>query len=627
MAIRVLSDGLINRIAAGEVVERPASVVKELVENSLDAGATRIDVYLEGGGIGRIRVTDNGCGIPFAELPLAFARHATSKLARFEELEGIATLGFRGEALASIAAVAQVRLASQPAGGEGGEVIVGPDTPLSVRPVARPQGSEVEVADLFARVPVRRKFLKHERTELQHALDGLTRLALARPELRLTLRHHQRCLLDLSPQRGVVERLRAVKGDRLGPLLEFGEEIDGVGVAGVVALPGSDLPAAAASLLFVNGRPVHDRLLTHAIRQAHETLVMRHRTPFVILFVEVQPGEVDVNVHPAKAEVRFREPGRIHNVVASVVRDCLGSWGREAEGEAAGGGSAGGPPLATSHGGQSVAAAEVQSDYPSERAGETTWSPRHPPGLQGGAAPVAGSPVVARRPYGLTLEAWRGQAVGGAGEGVPSGGPEPPGPFASLFARQLTPLGQLHRTYLLAADGEGLVLVDQHAAHERILYHRLKAQHERGSAEVQGLLFPETVELDAAEAVLLEDHLDAFRGVGLDIDPFGDRTFTIRATPALMKGVDLAAYLRRALLELARLEGEGRPPSAVADQLLFTMACRSAVRAGDFLAPPEIEALLADLRDAPLPFTCEHGRPTLIRISTAEIERRFKRQV
>jgi DNA mismatch repair protein MutL len=247
------------------------------------------------------------------------------------------------------------------------------------------------------------------------------------------------------------------------------------------------------------------------------------------------------------------------------------------------------------------------------------------------------SPTVADRPrdYRTTLEAWRGNAV--AAPMAPSAPepvendtlsmPEAPGPFASLFERKLTPLGQLHRTYLLAEDGEGLLLVDQHAAHERILYHRLKVQHERGRAEVQGLLFPETVELDAAEAVLLEDHLDAFRTAGLDIDPFGDRTFTIRATPALMKGVDLASYLRRALGELARLEGEGSPPSAVADQLLFTMACRSAVRAGDYLPPQEIDALLADLRDAPLPFTCEHGRPTLIRISKGEIERRFKRQI
>ncbi len=604
MPIRILSDGVIDRIAAGEVVERPASVVKELVENSVDAGATRIDVHLEGGGIRRIRVTDNGCGIPLDELPLAFARHATSKVSRFEELEGVTTMGFRGEALASIAAVAQVRLASQPAAGEGGVAIVAPDAALSVRPAARAQGTEVEVADLFARVPARRKFLKQERTELHHATDGLTRLALGRPDLRLTLTHHKRRLLDLPPHRTVAERLRVVKGDRLGPLLEFREEMDGIGVAGVVALPGTELPRSAASLLYVNGRPVRDRLVGHAIHQAHETLVMRHRTPFVLLFLEVGAGEVDVNVHPAKAEVRFREPGRIHNIVAAVLRDCLTGWGREVEGE-------------------------IVSSPPSDA------TVRVPPALGhgGGPPPVAGEH---RRDYRPTLEAWRGNAVAApaapsapAEEGAPADplAPEAPGPFASLFERKLTPLGQLHRTYLLAEDREGLLLVDQHAAHERILYHRLKQQHERGRAEVQGLLFPETVELDAAEAVLLEDHLDAFRAAGLDIDPFGDRTFTVRATPALMKGVDLAGYLKRALVELARLEGEGSPPSAVADQLLFTMACRSAVRAGDYLPPQEIEALLADLRDAPLPFTCEHGRPTLIRISKGEIERRFKRQV
>lgn len=604
MPICLLTDAVIDRIAAGEVVERPASVVKELVENSVDAGATRIDVHLEEGGIRRIRVTDNGCGIPLDELALAFARHATSKVSCFEELEGVTTMGFRGEALASIAAVARVRLASQPAAGEGGVATVGPDVVLSVRPAARAQGSEVEVADLFARVPARRKFLKQERTELHHATETLIRLALGRPELRLTLTHHKRTLLDLPPHRTAAERLRAVKGDRLGPLLEFCEEVDGIGVAGVVALPGTELPRSAVSLLYVNGRPVRDRLLGHAIQQAHETLVMRHCTPFVLLFLELRPGEVDVNVHPAKAEVRFRVPGRIHNLVAAVLRDCLTGWGREAEGE-------------------------VAEPIPSYAAAQG------PPalGLGGGPPLVVGE---RHRDYRPTLEAWRGRAMAAPGApNVPAAGaaaaglvvPEAPGPFASLFERKLTPLGQLHRTYLLAEDREGLLLVDQHAAHERILYHRLKEQHERGRAEVQGLLFPETVELDAAEAVLLEGHLDAFRTAGLDIDPFGDRTFTVRATPALMKGVDLAGYLKRALVELARLEGEGSPPSAVADQLLFTMACRSAVRAGDYLSPQEIDALLADLRDAPLPFTCEHGRPTLIRISKGEIERRFKRQV
>ncbi|RMF79376.1 MAG: DNA mismatch repair endonuclease MutL, partial [Nitrospirae bacterium] len=332
--IQVLPDAVIDRIAAGEVVERPASVVKELVENALDAGARRIDVHLEGGGVRRIRVVDDGCGIPREELPLAFARHATSKLSRFEELEGIATLGFRGEALASIAAVARVRLASQPEAGEGGIAEVGPGEPLTVRPHGRPRGTEVEVADLFARVPARRKFLKSERTELHHAVELLTRLALARPELRLTLTHGRRRLLDLPPHATPAERLRAVKGERLGPLLEFREGVDGLVVSGALALPGTDLPRSARSLLYVNGRAVRDRLLSHAIAQAHETLVMRHREPFCLLFLELPPGEVDVNVHPAKAEVRFRRPGWVHSAVAAVLRTCLAEWGREAEGEA-----------------------------------------------------------------------------------------------------------------------------------------------------------------------------------------------------------------------------------------------------------------------------------------------------
>jgi len=611
MPIRILDDAVINQIAAGEVVERPSSVVKELVENAIDAGATRIDVYLEQGGCHLIRVTDNGCGIPCEEIPLAFARHGTSKLTGFDGLQTIATLGFRGEALPSIAAVAEVHLAAQPATGEGGLAILGPGRTLTVAPHGRARGTEIEVRDLFAAMPARRKFLKTERTELHHAVEQLTRLAVARPDLRLSLTHGKRRLLDLAGDQRLKERLFAIKGEEfLGDMLEFHEEIDGVTLRGLLTLPGRDIPAGLASLLFVNGRPVTDRLLRHAVNQAHETLVMRHRQPFVVLFVDLAPAEVDVNVHPAKAEVRFREPGRIHNLVRDVLRSCLEGWGR-----------------AVAHDSASAPGGRVGPS----RGGSTPYPSREP-----------------RRDYRPTLAAWRGMAVvhspdlpvaadalspslsqgDSAAHHSPAGSMNhsDPGPFKALFDGGLTPIGQLHETYIVAEDAEGLVLVDQHAAHERILYHRLKAQHTRGARQIQGLLFPETVELPAAQALLLEEEIDHFRAVGIDIDPFGERTFTVRAVPAIMAGVDLTAYFERALAGLAEVESAA-DAGRINDQLLFTMACRSAIKAHHRLPDEEIRALLADLRDAPLPFTCEHGRPTLVRISRNEIERRFKRQV
>jgi DNA mismatch repair protein MutL len=598
MPIRILDDAMIDQIAAGEVVERPASVVKELVENALDAGATRVDVTLEEGGVRLIRVVDNGSGIPYGEIHLAFARHGTSKLAGADGLQAIQTLGFRGEALPSIAAVADVALATQPEGGEGGLARIGPNRPFVVEPHGRARGTALEVRDLFSTVPARRKFLKTERTELHHVLEQLTRLALARPDLRLSLAHGKRRLLDLAGGQTLKQRLFAIKGEEfLGDLLEFHEEIDGITLRGLLTLPGREIPRSAASQLFVNGRPVADRLLRHAVSQAHETLVMRHRQPFVVLFVHLPSAEVDVNVHPAKAEVRFRDPGRIHNLTRSVLRDCLQGWGRATEvAEPTPG------PVPT-------------TPYLREASGKAARS-REP-----------------HRSYRPTLEAWRN--LGGSDEGntaapevglgVAATGMGDAGPFTALFDGGLEPIGQLHDTFILAEDRDGLVLVDQHAAHERILYHRLKEQHARGARQIQGLLFPETVELTAAQAVLLEGEIDRFRAVGIDIDPFGDRTFTVRAVPAIMAGVDLVGYFARVLTEVAELESAAET-ARINDQLLFTMACRSAIKAHDKLSSEEIRALLAELRDAPLPFTCEHGRPTLIRIPLGEIERRFKRQ-
>ena len=592
-AIRVLPEEVVNRIAAGEVVERPASVVKELVENALDAGARRIAVTLVGGGRDLILVEDDGCGIPAEELPLAVRRHATSKLAD-DALVRITTLGFRGEALPSIAAVARLVITSRPAGAESaftltaeGERLEGP------RPAAGTPGTRVEVRDLFRRTPARLKFLRSERAELQAALEVVERLALARPEVGFTLLAEGRRLLDLAPARGdrlarTLERALALLGrERRDDLIELETEREGVRLFGLLGLPTAARADASAQYLVVNGRPVQDRLLKGALKAAYGDLLAAGRQPVAALFLELPPERVDVNVHPAKIEVRFADPGAVRGLVIGALRRALAEHGQRTAGRiatAALGAFRPGGPLA---------------------AGRTP-SPSPPRGLAEAAAsfqaPLAPLPPAA-----------------------PPGASEPP----EEVDPRAHPLGaaraQLHDAYILAQTADGLVIVDQHAAHERILLERLKAGLAAGGVARQALLLPEVVELGPGEREALLERAEDLLAMGLVVEPFGPGAVLVREVPALLGERPSGELVRALARELASL-GSTFSLEAAIGRVAATAACHGSVRAGRRLSLAEMDALLRQMERTPGAAQCNHGRPTWIELKRADIERLFARR-
>ena len=592
-AIRVLPEEVVNRIAAGEVVERPASVVKELVENALDAGARRIDVTLAGGGRDLILVEDDGCGIPAEELPLALRRHATSKLVD-DALVRITTLGFRGEALPSIAAVARLVITSRPAGAESaftltaeGERLEGP------RPAAGGLGTRVEVRDLFRRTPARLKFLRSERAELQAALEVVERLALARPEVGFTFLAEGRRLLELPPARGdrlarTLERaLALLRRERRDDLIEFETEREGVRLFGLLGLPTAARTDASAQYLVVNGRPVQDRLLKGALKAAYGDLLAAGRQPVAALFLELPPERVDVNVHPAKIEVRFADAGTVRGLVIGALRRALAEHGQRTAGRIAtaalgafrpgGGAFTGRPP-----------------------------SPSPPPGL----AEVAAS-------FEAPLAPLPPAAPPGAIEPDPA--PDP----------QAHPLGaaraQLHDTYILAQTQDGLVIVDQHAAHERIVLERLKAGLAAGGVARQALLLPEVVELRPGEREALLERAGDLLAMGLSVEPFGPGAVLVREVPALLGEQPSGDLVRALARELASL-GSTFTLEAAIGRVAATVACHGSVRAGRRLSLAEMNALLRQMERIPGAAQCNHGRPTWIELKRADIERLFARR-
>ena len=592
-AIRVLPEEVVNRIAAGEVVERPASVVKELVENALDAGARRIDVTLAGGGRDLILVEDDGCGIPAEELPLALRRHATSKLVD-DALVRITTLGFRGEALPSIAAVARLVITSRPAGAESaftltaeGERLEGP------RPAAGGLGTRVEVRDLFRRTPARLKFLRSERAELQAALEVVERLALARPEVGFTFLAEGRRLLELPPARGdrlarTLERaLALLRRERRDDLIEFETEREGVRLFGLLGLPTAARTDASAQYLVVNGRPVQDRLLKGALKAAYGDLLAAGRQPVAALFLELPPERVDVNVHPAKIEVRFADAGTVRGLVIGALRRALAEHGQRTAGRIAtaalgafrpgGGAFTGRPP-----------------------------SPSPPPGL----AEVAAS-------FEAPLAPLPPAAPPGAIEPDPA--PDP----------QAHPLGaaraQLHDTYILAQTQDGLVIVDQHAAHERIVLERLKAGLAAGGVARQALLLPEVVELRPGEREALLERAGDLLAMGLSVEPFGPGAVLVREVPALLGEQPSGDLVRALARELASL-GSTFTLEAAIGRVAATVACHGSVRAGRRLSLAEMNALLRQMERTPGAAQCNHGRPTWIELKRADIERLFARR-
>ncbi|MFI8717034.1 DNA mismatch repair endonuclease MutL [Stenotrophomonas sp. NPDC077464] len=618
MTIRQLPDILINQIAAGEVVERPASVVKELVENALDAGATRVDIDLEEGGVRLIRIRDDGGGIAPEELPLAVSRHATSKIASLDDLEAVATLGFRGEALPSIASVSRFTLASRRRSDEHGSALQIEGGKLGeVTPRAHAPGTTVEVRELFYNVPARRKFLRAERTELGHIEEWLRSLALARPDVELRVSHNGK------PSR------RYKPGDlysdaRLGETLgeDFAHQamrVDhsgaGLRLHGWIAQPHYSRASTDQQYLYVNGRSVRDRSVAHAVKMAYGDVLFHGRQPAYVLFLELDPTRVDVNVHPAKHEVRFRDSRLIHDFVYRTLKEALAET--RAGMTAVGAGSEGvAETAAPAHAGAAAGAGYALAGGGGGGGGgmgQPAWRPQQSPlGLRVADAPSAYAALYARPAGDAALPAMpseQGLPVTAADSGVP--------PLGYAVA-------QLHGIYILAENAEGLIVVDMHAAHERIGYERLKNAHDASGLHAQPLLVPITLAVGERDADTAEREADTLIALGFEITRSGPGSLHVRSIPALLANAEPEGLLRDVLTDL-REHGQSRRIASARDELLSTMACHGAVRANRRLTLPEMNALLRDMEITERSGQCNHGRPTWARFSLAEIDRWFLR--
>jgi DNA mismatch repair protein MutL len=576
MPIRVLEGPLVDQIAAGEVIERPASVVKELVENALDAGAQSVAVDVEHGGIRLIRVHDDGAGIPPPELALALARHATSKIASLEDLERVASLGFRGEALPSIASVSSLRLASRARDAkEGAEIEAIDGRAGGVRPASHPPGTTVEVRDLFHRVPARRKFLRAEATEFQHVLKTLARLALSRFDVAFSLTHNRREQFALPAAAARAEReariARLVGADFVAASrhVEFAQ--GGLALEGWIGMPSASRAQPDRQFLFVNGRMVRDRLLASAVRLGYRDVSHGGRHPAWLLYLRLDPLAVDVNAHPQKLELRFRDSRGVHDFLFRTVERSLALAGQGEQGPA---------PIAAkslwSDARRGAPAALVLAEPPAEYPRSYMASPATAPAAPDGEQPL-------------------GQAI-----------------------------AQLHGIYIVAQSAEGLVLVDMHAAHERILYERLKAGLDSGRGPRQALLVPALLETTEADAALAEQHATELAAAGFGVDRVGPATLAVREVPVALAGQDVAGVLGDALADLGA-GGTAHRIDGSQNELLANLACRSAVRAHRQLSIPEMNALLRDMERTERSGQCSHGRPTWTRLTLAELDRIFRR--
>ena len=612
MPVRQLSEAVVNRIAAGEVVERPASVVKELVENALDAGASRIDVLTDGGGRRLIRVGDDGEGMTRDDLALAVDRHATSKLAD-EDLVAIATLGFRGEALPSIGAVARLAIATRhKSEAHAWSIEVDAGAKSELKPAALGQGTRVEVRDLFYATPARLKFLKLDRTEAEAVRDTVRRLAMSRPDVAFTLAGEERAPVTFAATlpggTGRLTRLGDVLGaDFRANAVAVAGEREGVVVEGFAALPTLTRANALGQYLFVNERPVRDKLLLGAVRAAYADYLPRDRHPLLALFVSVPPREVDVNVHPAKAEVRFRNAGLVRALIVHALKEALARDGTRA---------------ATTGGSAAVAALRSPGSFPySARSRSGTWDWRRSP-----ARP--GDPRVSRA-------ALRGGGFAEAAQAAFEVGTPAADHGAAVGVAELAedgldyPLGaaraQVHDTYIVAQTDDALVIVDQHAAHERIVYEKLKAAIEKSRVARQILLIPEIVELDESDVERLLGRAEELGRYGLVLESFGPGAVALRETPALLGEIDGAGLVRDLAEHMSEWD-ETLPLERRLMQVASSMACHGSVRAGRRLKPAEMNALLREMERTPNSGQCNHGRPTYVELKLADIERLFGRR-
>lgn len=607
MPIRLLPKETRNRIAAGEVVERPASAVKELVENAIDAGARRIEVVLEEGGRGLISVTDDGCGMAPDELELCLERHATSKLPN-DDLQNIATLGFRGEALPSIASVSRFLITSHAAGeDQAWSIEVDAGDKSAAVPAALGKGTRVEVRDLFYATPARLKFLKAERTEQGHAADVIRRLAMAHPGIGFTLRTGERSIIKLPPEEGDhaarrAARLQAILGrDFVENALVIDAEREGLRLTGMASLPTYNRGSARHQYLFVNGRPVSDRLFWGAVRGAYADFLARARHPVLALFLEVPPDALDINVHPAKAEVRFSDAGLVRGLIVASLRHALAEAGHRSStttaeaalGAARAGYAGSAMPYAAGRSGISAGAglAEAAADY------MAAVDPRQFSLAEGGDA----MPPAARDLQGDVADA--------ADQDFPLGA-----------AR-----GQLHETYVVAQTRDGLVIVDQHAAHERLVYEKMKNAVAGDGVPRQALLLPEVVDIDEAATGRLVARKDELRRLGLVIDAFGPGAVIVREVPAILGHGDIKGLIRDLADDLAEMD-QAQSLEDRLNEVSSTMACHGSVRAGRRLTGDEMNALLREMEATPHSGQCNHGRPTYVELKLADIEKLFGRR-
>ncbi len=591
MSIRRLPEHLVNRIAAGEVVERPASALKELVENAIDAGATRIMVRLASGGIDLIEVSDDGCGMGPADMALALERHATSKLPD-DRIEAVTTLGFRGEALPSIASVARLSIESRPVGTEGWLRTVDNGAVVEDRPAAVPPGTRIRVEGLFARVPARRKFLRSERSEFAACVDQVRRLAMARSDIAFTLEHDGRRVLGVQAGESRPERVaaltdRALAANSVG--LDWARE--GMRLGGVAGLPTFHRGVADHQYLFVNGRPVKDRLLSGAVRGAYAEMLARDRHAVVALFLDVDPDLIDVNVHPAKTEVRFRDPAAARGLIVGGLRRALDDAGFRA----------------------------VQRPAEDAMAAWTT-EPVAPSAMP---LPPLAEPATTSSSSGFAFHESRPTFFSPPPQARAEVAVEPP-PASTQFPLGAA-RGQVARTYIVAEAEDGLVLVDQHAAHERLVLERMRAAMATGGVPRQALLIPEVVELDEVACDALEDRADELAEFGLELERFGPRAMLVRATPAVLGQGDVIGLVTD-LSDEIRSHDAALSLKERIDHVAATMACHGSVRAGRVLSVVEMNALLREMEVTPHSGQCNHGRPTWIKLAHGDIERLFGRK-
>jgi DNA mismatch repair protein MutL len=612
MPVRQLTEAMVNRIAAGEVVERPASVAKELVENALDAGASRIDIVTDGGGRRLIRVTDDGAGMTRQDLSLAVDRHATSKLPG-DDLMAIATLGFRGEALPSIGAVARLAITSRHAGEpHAWSITVDGGAKGEVKPAALHRGTRVEVRDLFYATPARLKFLKSDRAEGEALRETVRRLAMSRPDVAFSFVADERAPVTWTAAMpdavGRLARLAAVLGpDFRANAVEVGAGRDGFAVEGFAALPTFTRANSLGQYLFVNGRPVRDKLLVGAVRAAYADVLPRDRHPVVALFVTLDPREVDVNVHPAKTEVRFRDAGLVRALIVRALHDGLARDGQRA----------------ASTGGTATVTAFCPAGAP--RAGGWDW--RRSPAMPG-AMPSPGSRGAAAAAYADLAPGFAEPAQAAFDVGGPQADADAAAQEAAPDVVE-RPLGaaraQVHETYIVAQTRDGIVIVDQHAAHERLVYERMKAALERSGVARQILLIPDVVELDEADVERLVARSAELARFGLVIERFGPGAVAVSETPALLGEIDAAALIRDLAEHMAEWD-EALPLERRLLHVASTMACHGSVRAGRRLKADEMNALLRDMEQTPNSGQCNHGRPTYVELKLGDIERLFGRR-